>query len=247
MNVKSQIPNLLTLSNLLCGILSLYFTSQNLPLIGAWFILAGAGFDFFDGLAARALGVSGEMGKQLDSLADMVSFGVAPAFLALQFNGVFEGLATFGWKSIALFLPIVMAAFSAFRLGKFNIDERQSTGFIGLPTPANALFWVGMALAGKGGIWNQPVLNDALYYFKSSTGLVDFASILLGLLMISEVPLLALKFKKEDPTNQSRVALILLSFGLFILFGFSAIPIVLLLYFVISLFKKEKHGIYSPH
>jgi CDP-diacylglycerol--serine O-phosphatidyltransferase len=247
MNVKSQIPNLLTLSNLLCGIISLFFTSQNQPILGAWLILAGAGFDFFDGLAARLLGVSGELGKQLDSLADMVTFGVAPVFLALQFNGVFEESAVIGWKSLALFLPIVMAAFSAFRLGKFNIDDRQTSGFIGLPTPANALFWVGLALVGVGGVWNQTLLNEALVYFKTSTGLVDFASIILGVLLISEVPLLALKFKKEDPSRQSKVALVLLSFGLFILFGFSSIPIVLLLYFVISLFKKEKHGIYSSH
>ncbi|MGB6036648.1 MAG: CDP-diacylglycerol--serine O-phosphatidyltransferase [Cryomorphaceae bacterium] len=238
MYLKSQIPNLLTLSNLLSGVLSLFFCSQNQPEIAAWLILAGAGFDFFDGLAARALNVSGELGKQLDSLADMVSFGVAPVFLALQFNGVFQSEFFLGWKALALFTPVLMAAFSAYRLGKFNIDTRQSTGFIGLPTPANALFWVSIALAGKGGLFELELLNESMTYFKESTGLVDFASILLGILLISEIPLLALKFSAEGGGNKSKIALMAIGLTLFVLFGFSSIPIVLLLYFILSLITK---------
>jgi len=238
MYLKSQIPNLLTLGNLLSGVLSLFFCSQNQPEIAAWLILAGAGFDFFDGLAARALSVSGDLGKQLDSLADVVSFGVAPVFLALQFNGVFEKELLLNWKALALFVPIFMAAFSAYRLGKFNIDTRQSTGFIGLPTPANAVFWVGIALAGKGGLIELNSLNQGMTYFKESTGLVDFASILLGILLISEIPLLALKFSRGSGGNGSKITLMAIGLTLFILFGFSSIPIVLLLYFILSLITK---------
>jgi len=238
MSLKSQIPNLLTLSNLLSGVLSLYFCSQNQPEIAAWLILAGAGFDFFDGLVARALGVSGELGKQLDSLADVVSFGVAPSFLALQFNGVFEQEFVLGWGALALFLPILMAGFSAYRLGKFNIDTRQSTGFIGLPTPANALFWVSIALVGTAGFVELDFLNNALTYFKESTGLVDFASIILGILLVAEIPLLALKFSGDADRKKSKIALIITGLGLFLLFGFSSIPIVLLLYFILSLISK---------
>ena len=238
MYLKSQIPNLLTLSNLLSGVLSLFFCAQDQPEIAAWLILAGAGFDFLDGLAARALDVSGELGKQLDSLADMVSFGVAPVFLALQFNGVFQTEFVLGWKALALFAPILMAAFSAYRLGKFNIDTRQSTGFIGLPTPANALFWVSIALVGSGGVIELQSLNQSLIYFKESTGLVDFASILLGILLVSEIPLLALKFSGESGRKNSKIALMAIGLGLFILFGFSSIPIVLLLYFILSLITK---------
>jgi len=238
MSLKSQIPNLLTLSNLLSGVLSLYFCSQNQPEIAAWLILAGAGFDFFDGLVARALGVSGELGKQLDSLADVISFGVAPSFLALQFNGVFEQEFVFSWKALALFMPIIMAGFSAYRLGKFNIDTRQSTGFIGLPTPANALFWVSIALVGTAGFIELDFLNNALTYFKESTGLVDFASILLGILLVAEVPLFALKFSGDSAGKKSKIALVILGLGLFFLFGFSSIPIVLLLYFILSLISK---------
>ncbi|MCZ4408544.1 CDP-diacylglycerol--serine O-phosphatidyltransferase [Cryomorphaceae bacterium 1068] len=238
MYLKSQIPNLLTLSNLLSGVLSLFFCSQNQPEIAAWLILAGAGFDFFDGLAARALGVSGELGKQLDSLADMVSFGVAPVFLALQFNGVFGKELLLNWKALALFIPILMGAFSAYRLGKFNIDTRQATGFIGLPTPANALFWVSIALVGTGGLIELEPLNSGLTNFKESTGLIAFASVLLGILMVSEIPLLALKFSGESGGNKSKIALIAIGLTLFILFGFSSIPIVLLLYFILSLITK---------
>ncbi len=238
MYLKSQIPNLLTLSNLLSGVLSLFFCSQNQPEIAAWLILAGAGFDFFDGLAARALGVSGELGKQLDSLADMVSFGVAPAFLALQFNGVFEKELLLNWKALALFIPVLMAAFSAYRLGKFNIDTRQSTGFIGLPTPANALFWVSITLVGTSGLIELRPLNEALMSFRESTGLIAFASVLLGILMVSEIPLLALKFSGESGGNKSKIALMAIGLTLFILFGFSSIPIVLLLYFILSLITK---------
>lgn len=238
MYFKSQIPNLITLSNLLCGVLSLFFCSQNQPELAAWFILAGAGFDFFDGLAARVLGVSGELGKQLDSLADMVTFGVAPVFLALQFNGVFQSEIDFGWKALVLFVPVFMAAFSAYRLGKFNIDTRQSTGFIGFPTPANALFWVSIALAGSGGIFEWEQLNSGMNYFKESTWLVGFASIVLGILMVSEIPLTALKFSREVGGNKSKIALMVIGIGLFILLGVSSIPIVLLLYLILSLIKK---------
>ncbi len=238
MSLKAQIPNLLTLSNLISGVLSLYFCSQNQPEIAAWLILAGAGFDFFDGLVARALDVSGELGKQLDSLADVVSFGVAPSFLALQFNGVFEQEVVLGWKALVLFAPIVMAGFSAYRLGKFNIDTRQSTGFIGLPTPANALFWVSVALAGTAGILELDFLDEALNHFKESTGLVDFASILLGILLVAEIPLLALKFSGDASGKKTKISIIVIGLGLFILFGFSAVPIVLLLYFILSLISK---------
>ena len=145
----------------------------------------------------------------------------------------------FCWIVLALFLPVFMAAFSAYRLGKFNIDTRQSNRFIGLPTPANALFWVSLALADRaGGVLGWDFLNEGLILFRESTGLVDFAAILLGILMISEIPLLALKFQGEVDNKRSKIALLYLSFGLFILFGFSSIPIVLLLYFILSLITK---------
>lgn len=240
MSLKSQIPNLLTLSNLICGVLSIYFSTDNRPEVAAWLILAAAGFDFLDGLAARALKVSGELGKQLDSLADVISFGVGPVFLALQFNGVFsEEILSFK-KAIVLFVPVLMAAFSAYRLGKFNIDERQTTGFLGLPTPANAMFWVGLALAGSGGLVEAGLLVDLWAYLKDSTGLIGFTSVILGLLLVAEVPLLALKFKGIGfSENKAKYVLIFSGITLFLLFGFASVPIILLLYFIISLIAKN--------
>lgn len=240
MSLKSQIPNLLTLSNLIFGVLSIYFSATNHPEIGAWLILAAAGFDFLDGLAARALRVSGELGKQLDSLADVISFGVGPVFLALQFNGVFEEEFHDAKKAAVLFIPIIMAAFSAYRLGKFNIDDRQTGGFLGLPTPANALFWVGLALADSGGLLEAPFLIEFWENSKNSTGLVGFISLLLGLLLIAEVPLLALKFKGFGfAENAAKYILIGSGIVLFLLFGFASVPIILLLYFIISLIAKN--------
>jgi len=242
MSMKSHIPNLLTLSNLVLGIVSIYFSSQNRPEIAAWLILGAIGFDFLDGLAARALKVSGELGKQLDSLADVVSFGVAPVFLAFQFNGIFEKPAVLNPKALALFAPVVMAAFSAYRLGKFNLDTRQKLGFLGLPTPANALFWVSIALAGNWGLYSLGVLESAISYLKHSTGLIAFTSILMGLLMISEIPLLALKFDRWTyRDNEERWILIAASFLLFLLLGFSAVTIILLLYLIISLISNGIH------
>jgi CDP-diacylglycerol--serine O-phosphatidyltransferase len=246
MSLKSQIPNILTLSNLVLGGISIFFSATNRPEMAAWLILVAAALDLADGLVARALGVSGELGKQLDSLADVISFGLGPAFIALQFNGVFTEDVRLTWKATALFLPLIMAAFSAYRLASFNIDERQSTEFRGLPTPANALFWVGMALAGTGGVLSSEAINTWVDYFRQSTGLVGFASVLLGLLLIAETPLLALKFDRFGfRGNENKILLIGASVLLFVFFGFSSIPIILLLYFILSLTARKSHGIHS--
>jgi CDP-diacylglycerol--serine O-phosphatidyltransferase len=133
-----------------------------------------------------------------------------------------------------------MAAFSAYRLGKFNIDDRQTGGFLGLPTPANALFWVGLALADSGGFLEAPFLIEFWENSKNSTGLVGFISLLLGLLLIAEVPLLALKFKGFGfAENAAKYILIASGIVLFLLFGFASVPIILLLYFIISLIAKN--------
>ncbi len=238
MSLKSQIPNSLTLSNLILGVVAICFASMNRTDLAAWCILGAAGFDFLDGLVARALGVTGELGKQLDSLADMVSFGVAPVFIALQFNGVFNSTLDFSWNAIVLFTPVIMAALSAYRLGKFNIDTRQVSGFLGMPTPANALFWISIALAGQGGIFELAILDSALISFRESSVLIAVMSVILGVLMVSEIPLIALKFGAETDKKNVKIGLVFLSMGLFILLSFSAIPIILLLYLILSFVSK---------
>lgn len=133
MNLKRIIPNALTCSNLLCGGISVFLATQGAFIWAFVFILAGAVFDFFDGLSARWLKVPSPIGIQLDSLADDITFGMAPSMMLFCWLR-----PILGWWAV---LALLMAAFSAIRLAKFNVDERQHDSFIGLATPANALFW----------------------------------------------------------------------------------------------------------
>lgn len=151
------------------------------------FILIGAFFDFFDGLTARALGVSGRMGLELDSLADVVTFGVAPsAMIFVLFTKVYypSFIGSEFWYSYLPFTAFLMAAFSAYRLAKFNIDERQHTGFIGMPTPANAIFW-GALISSCGDFLTSPRFNSLF--------LLAFV-VMFSWLLICEIPMFALKF-----------------------------------------------------
>ncbi len=245
MNLKSQIPNIITLSNLISGTLAIYATFQGSVALAAYLILLAAVFDFFDGLAARVLNVSGELGKQLDSLADLVSFGVAPAFIALSLMGSLDRALQFSWETVFAFSPLIMVAFSAYRLAKFNIDTRQSEQFIGMPTPANALFWLSLPLisqsAGSG--W----LNQFYSGFLESNIAIVITALVFSLLLVSELPLLALKFKNTGlKENLYRYILIAISIILLAVFWVKAIPIILILYIVISIIQhltRRNHGI----
>ena len=188
--MKKHIPNLITCGNLVCGCIAIGAAFQTtVPANYFWaivFILAGAVFDFFDGMVARALGVSSPIGKELDSLADVVTFGVAPSamifslFREVQYPGFMEPL-----RHIMPYTAFIMAAFSALRLAKFNLDSRQSTSFIGLPTPANALFW-GSLIVGQHAFLVSGKFN-ALFLF--------LFLMLFCFLLVAELPLFALKFK----------------------------------------------------
>ena len=250
MKAKSQIPNLITLSNLVCGVLSIVAVTRGEVALGAYLILAGAFFDFFDGLAARALGVSGEMGKQLDSLADVVTFGTAPVFIALHFVGTLSEIPDTVPALIFGFAPVLMAAFGGYRLAAFNIDDRQSDRFVGMPTPAVALFWVALAListreAGTGAL-------DSIYAaFLGSPVALVVASLILAVLMVVPLPLIALKFKSYTlPGNEFRYALLAGSVALLAIFAIKAVPIILLLYFTLSVIenlRSSKHDIQSSN
>lgn len=133
MNIKRIIPDSITCCNLLCGCMAVFMATQNAFLYAFLFILGGAFFDFFDGMSARLLKVPSAIGVQLDSLADDITFGLAPSMMLCCYLR-----PLIGWWCLAAFL---MAAFSALRLAKFNVDERQKTSFVGLSTPPNAIFW----------------------------------------------------------------------------------------------------------
>lgn len=134
--MKRLIPNMITCCNLLSGMVAVYMATQHFYLLTLICIIAGAIFDFFDGMTARALHVSSPIGKELDSLADIVTFGVAPSMTLVCYLQ-----PILGWWSC---FGMLMAAFSALRLAKFNLDDRQVSAFLGLPTPSNAIFWVSL-------------------------------------------------------------------------------------------------------
>jgi len=254
MPLKKHIPNLLTLANLTCGVLAcIAVLAEGRLAMATLLVLAGAVFDFFDGFAARLLRVSGEMGKQLDSLADMVTFGMVPsvtvyALLRLQMPH-FTWLNDNTWLTFA---PMLIAVFSAYRLAKFNIDTRQSESFIGMPTPANALFWMAIPMV---------VFQSALATDPSGNSIADFqsgellahpailigGSVMMSLLMVSELPLIALKFKHfKLKGNEWRYAFLIASnsalgvAGMVLKNVFAGIPVVILLYLVISTLSYRK-------
>lgn len=246
MILKSQIPNLFTLSNLLCGALAVHAITQDQLILAAYLILIAALFDFADGLVARLLNVPSEMGKQLDSLADMVSFGLAPAFIALWMMGSLNGPLEFSWSTVFAFLPLLMIAFSAYRLAKFNIDTRQSEQFIGMPTPANALLWLSFPLIAAAAGPSE-ILADTYNTFMDSEIAIAVASLICSVLMVSGLPLMSLKFKNlKFSENSFRYALLGISCALLVLFWVQAIPIILILYLILSsiqTFIRRNHGI----
>jgi CDP-diacylglycerol--serine O-phosphatidyltransferase len=179
--LKKHIPNTITCCNLISGCIATYFAFQGDYRTALLFIIIGAVFDFFDGMVARLLHVSSPIGKELDSLADDITFGFAPSAIISSYLSALT--ANSQWP--IAFLAFIMAAFSALRLAKFNLDERQALGFIGLPTPANALFW-GALIGGLHG--NQ-------LYFEGMEWCIIVGIFISSYLLISEIPMFALKFK----------------------------------------------------
>lgn len=239
-----NIPNIITCGNLLCGCMAVFFGLQGEVGYAALFIIAGAVFDFFDGMTARALGISGPIGKEIDSLADMVTFGLAPAVLAYQIARSVYGATE--PNTVDFLLAMIMAAFSALRLAKFNCDERQSLSFIGLPTPANALFWIGLTfvcrLEGVHG-WLCSLNNEVF-------GCIWLAVILCScFLLISEIPMFSLKLKKGHngfAENKARyiflaITAIILVAGICMGLGYlAATPaLIILLYILLSITIKK--------
>ncbi len=183
MKILRHLPNALTCCNLLCGCAAVWLATQGCFVYAFLFMLAGVLFDYFDGFAARRLGVSGPMGVEMDSLADDITFGLTPAMMLFCYLKPLVG-----WWSV---IVLLMAAFSAVRLAKFNIDVRQKESFIGLPTPANALFW--------GGITSMPMAMTAPVTVGGVTidcipWLLLALSILSCYLLVCELPMLSFKF-----------------------------------------------------
>lgn len=236
-----NLPNIITCCNLLCGCLAIFFGLHNAVDAACLCIILGAVFDFFDGMTARALHISGPIGKELDSLADMVTFGVAPSVLAYGIAKSIEGEMPIEYAWWFFLMCCLIAAFSALRLAKFNCDERQSLSFIGLPTPANAIFWIGMSYV----LRLEGVLSFILDHAYGFGICFCLLLVIMSVLLISEIPMFSLKLKPGHngfAENKARyiflslVALILVGgacLGLDYLFA-SAAPIILL-YIIVSI------------
>ena len=244
-----QIPNLITSLNLLCGCVAIFFAVSGDLVTASYFVFSGIFFDFFDGLAARLLNAQSDVGLQLDSLADMVTSGVAPAIVMVQLLSesltgaplvMSETVAAAGWNSgwhqYIPFAGLLIAIGAAYRLAKFNVDLRQTNGFIGLPTPANALLVLSLplmlAFQATGAI-ESIVLNTWVLLGITVLGCV---------LMNAELPLFALKFKTWDlKSNAVRYVFLLLCAVLLVVLKFIAIPFILLSYIVLSLLWKQSN------
>lgn len=207
-------------------------------------------FDFLDGFAARALKVTSSIGKELDSLADMVTFGVVPGAIAYKLIEIaVQSHFAYPFPQWAQLLPyggFFLTVFSALRLARFNVDERQSDQFIGLPTPANAMFWISIPISTN---YQGFEIPELLLEMSLNPYVLIAIVITMGLLLVAPLPLIALKFKHYRwRENQPRYALLLTSGVLLITFGFMSVPIIILLYLVISVINnltKKKNEVQS--
>jgi CDP-diacylglycerol--serine O-phosphatidyltransferase len=222
--MKKHLPNLLTCANLVCGCMGIDLAYHGHLLVAPFLIIAAAAFDFFDGFAARLLRVSSPIGKELDSLADLVSFGLLPGVILLhllqqaQQPGQPDWLPQMAW---------VVPVFSALRLAKFNVDERQSDQFIGVPTPANALLIGSLPLImGYQPEWGQ-YLENAWVLLGIGVGM--------ALLLVAELPLFALKFKSFAwAPNRLRYGFLLACVALLALAQFAGLALCIVLYIALS-------------
>ncbi len=240
MEIKKHIPNTITCLNLFSGCIGITFAFADNLSTGAIFIGIAAIFDFLDGFMARILHVKSEIGKQLDSLADILSFGLLPGVIIfmlmdsspnLPFNSVESSLNPFPY--LAFLIPV----FSALRLAKFNIDTRQTDSFLGLPTPASALLLGSFPL-----ILDQAETITQLTFISGILSNYYFLLIIILVicyLLVSEIPLFALKFKNlEWGNNKPQYLLIAISVISIVFAGFIAVPIIIVAYLILSLFFK---------
>ena len=221
--MTKHIPNAITCCNLISGCVSIIYAVLGFFDLALLAIITGAVFDFFDGMTARLLHVSSPIGKELDSLADVVTFGVAPSVMVCMWlTGALSGQ---GMPFFLIFLPLLMAAFSALRLAKFNLDERQTMGFIGLPTPANALFWGSLI-----SVW-----GSKMTMFPTSAPIIIILMLLSCYLLVSEIPMFALKFKTWGwKGNEIKWVFLLSCIPLIVFFRMGSLAIIVAWYILLS-------------
>ena len=236
-HIKKHIPNTITSLNLLSGCISIILAFEGYLLFAVYMIFIAAVFDFLDGMAARILKAYSNVGKELDSLADVISFGVAPSVIMFHMMKIalfktahfppIENLSLI--EVVFLLIPFLIAVLSGVRLAKFNVDERQTENFIGLAVPANALFFASIYLV------SISVNNDFLIRIFKNENILSIVIILFSLLLVSEFPMFSLKFKSLSfNENKIRYLFIVLSLILLILLQSVAISMIIILYILLS-------------
>jgi len=235
------IPNLFTLGNLFCGCLAIVCCMDGNLVCSAYLVAVAALFDFLDGFLARLLKQHSEIGKQLDSLADIVTFGVVPGVIIFVLLRTWceseKGLSTFEQNPYFPYIAFIIPLFSALRLAKFNVDVRQSDSFIGLPTPVNAILIssIPLMIHFKKGMWITDIEPSYLSCFVQPYMLIGL-TVIMSLLLISEIPFFALKFKSFG-WKENAITYIFLAVCLALIFflKFVGIPFAIALYILLSL------------
>lgn len=240
--MKKHIPNMITCLNLISGCFATVFALFGDVRVALLWIVIGAVFDFFDGMTARLLHVSSPIGKELDSLADDITFGLAPSAILFSelcvldwpgpLNAPLPGCTTMTWSDLLPFAAFVMAAFSALRLAKFNLDERQTMGFIGLPTPANALFWGSLIVGSHRWLESLPFAAPVLLLMMCVS----------CWLLVCEIPMFALKFKHWGwQGNQVRYLFLLSCVPMILVFGITGLAMIIAWYILLSALTQRSH------
>ena len=234
--IKRNIPNYFTLSNLCCGVISIIFTLNNLIHLAAIFIFLGVFLDFFDGFFARYLKVENEFGIQLDSMADLITSGLAPTLILFNLINVNEknlliGIFEVPFSGISL-VSFLVVIFAAIRLANFNIDKKQKNFFIGLPAPMSAIFIASLPL----------IKTSEFYSIYSSTVSLCIIAVGLSILMVSKIKLFSMKLNfKENISSQidaTQLSMLIFSLLLILFFNLAAIPFIVVLYILLSIIKN---------
>ena len=229
-----HIPNLITTLNLAAGFIAIMFALEGNLVISSWLILAAMIFDFLDGTSARLLKAYSDIGKELDSLADVISFGVAPALIIYRLLSSNTGVTITGsndfLSSLILLSPVVMPVCAGLRLAIFNIDNTQTTTFRGLPVPANALAVISIIIAAN--YSDSTTIN----FLTGSSWMIISVVLILSVLMVTRIPMISLKFKSlKFKGNEERYLLIVMVIVAFAVLGIGAALLIIPLYIVISL------------
>ncbi|HUS87574.1 MAG TPA: CDP-diacylglycerol--serine O-phosphatidyltransferase [Bacteroidales bacterium] len=225
--MKKHIPNLFTLLNLASGFLAVIFILNDQLITGVWILIAALVFDFLDGLFARLLNAYSDLGKQLDSLADMVSFGVAPGIIIYYLIRFASGSEFLG-DNVA-FVAVLVPLLAGVRLARFNLDKGQTDHFEGLPTPANAFFIFSLVLAIE---YSESAI---IINFTTNRWLLLLFTVGFSILMVTRLPMLSLKFRNfRFKGNELRYLFLVSCILLFAGAGFASLPLIIFIYITVS-------------